>query len=62
MKPIDQNTARFFGLVGADLGFGGLADEAEAARTYALLEEMGQLDELDPPGPEPDVPVNGGRP
>jgi ribulose-5-phosphate 4-epimerase/fuculose-1-phosphate aldolase len=29
MKPIDQNTARFFGLVGADLGFGGLADEAE---------------------------------
>ena len=29
MKPIDQNTARFFGLVGADLGFGGLADEVE---------------------------------
>ena len=29
MKPIDQNTARFFGLVGADLHFGGLADEAE---------------------------------
>jgi ribulose-5-phosphate 4-epimerase/fuculose-1-phosphate aldolase len=29
MKPIDQNTARFFGLVGADLAFGGLADEAE---------------------------------
>ena len=29
MKPIDQNTARFFGLVGVDLGFSGLADEAE---------------------------------
>ena len=29
MKPIDQNTARFFGLVGVDLGFGGIADDAE---------------------------------
>ncbi|MDQ0396032.1 class II aldolase/adducin family protein [Labrys monachus] len=29
MKPVDQNTARFFGLVGVDLGFSGLADEAE---------------------------------
>lgn len=33
MKPVDQNTARFFGLVGADLGFGGIADDAaEGAR------------------------------
>ncbi len=29
MKPIDQNTARFFGLVGVDLDFGGIADEEE---------------------------------
>jgi ribulose-5-phosphate 4-epimerase/fuculose-1-phosphate aldolase len=28
MKPIDQNTARFFGEIGLDLGFGGLADDA----------------------------------
>src|SRR3546814_19628356 len=27
MKPIDQNTARFFDLVSYDLGFGGIADD-----------------------------------
>ena len=38
MKPIDQNTARFFGLVSYDLGFGGIADEAEeGARLAAAL-------------------------
>ncbi len=31
----------------------GKVDEAEAARTYQLLEEMRQLDELDAPEPEP---------
>lgn len=29
MKPIDQNTARFFDLVSYDLGFAGIADDAE---------------------------------
>jgi len=29
MLPIDQNTARFYGKVAVDLGFGGIADEAE---------------------------------
>ena len=28
MKPIDQNTARFFGVTGLDLDFGGIADDA----------------------------------
>ena len=28
MKPIDQNTARFFGEIAVDLGVGGLADDA----------------------------------
>ena len=28
MKPIDQNTARFFGKMGVDLDFGGIADDA----------------------------------
>jgi len=28
MLPIDQNTARFFGKTGIDLGFGGIADDA----------------------------------
>jgi len=33
MKPIDQNTARFFGRMGVDLEFGGIADDAsEGAR------------------------------
>ena len=35
MKPIDQNTARFFGIVGADLGFGGIADDAEEGSRLA---------------------------
>ena len=35
MKPIDQNTARFFGIVGADLGFGGIADEADEGSRLA---------------------------
>ncbi|MHA7970894.1 class II aldolase/adducin family protein [Rhizobium sp. CAU 1783] len=29
LKPLDNNTARFYGGVGIDLGFGGIADEAE---------------------------------
>ena len=33
LKPIDQNTARFFGRMGVDLDFGGIADDAgEGAR------------------------------
>lgn len=33
LKPIDQNTARFFGIVGIDMNYGGLADDAvEGAR------------------------------
>jgi ribulose-5-phosphate 4-epimerase/fuculose-1-phosphate aldolase len=33
MKPIDQNTARFFGKMGIDLDFGGIADDSgEGAR------------------------------
>ena len=33
LKPIDQNTARFFGIVGIDTNYGGLADDAgEGAR------------------------------
>jgi ribulose-5-phosphate 4-epimerase/fuculose-1-phosphate aldolase len=35
MKPIDQNTARFFGKMGVDLGFGGIADEAEEGERLA---------------------------
>lgn len=35
MQPIDQNTARFFGEVGLDLGFGGLADEAAEGERIA---------------------------
>lgn len=35
MKPIDQNTARFFDLVSYDLGFGGIADEAEEGARIA---------------------------
>jgi ribulose-5-phosphate 4-epimerase/fuculose-1-phosphate aldolase len=38
MKPIDQNTARFFDRVAYDLGFGGIADDAEeGARLAAAL-------------------------
>jgi ribulose-5-phosphate 4-epimerase/fuculose-1-phosphate aldolase len=35
MKPIDLNTARFFGKVAVDLGFGGMADEAEEGHRIA---------------------------
>lgn len=35
MKPIDLNTARFFGKVAVDLGFGGMADETEEGRRIA---------------------------
>jgi ribulose-5-phosphate 4-epimerase/fuculose-1-phosphate aldolase len=37
MKPIDQNTARFFGSVAIDLGFGGIADEAEEGTRLAKM-------------------------
>jgi ribulose-5-phosphate 4-epimerase/fuculose-1-phosphate aldolase len=38
LRPIDQNTARFTGLVGLDLGYGGIADdEAEGRRIAAAL-------------------------
>jgi ribulose-5-phosphate 4-epimerase/fuculose-1-phosphate aldolase len=38
LKPIDQNTARFTGLVGLDQGYGGIADdEAEGKRIAAAL-------------------------
>ena len=38
LKPIDQNTARFTGLVGLDQGYGGIADdEAEGQRIAAAL-------------------------
>ncbi len=35
MKPIDQNTARFFGIVGVDHNFGGIADDAEEGARLA---------------------------
>ncbi|MEF0941225.1 class II aldolase/adducin family protein [Rhizobium sp. BR 362] len=35
MKPIDNNTARFFGRLGIDLGFGGIADDAEEGERLA---------------------------
>lgn len=35
MKPIDQNTARFFGITGVDLDFGGIADDAEEGNRLA---------------------------
>ncbi len=35
LKPIDLNTARFFGKVAVDLGFGGMADESEEGRRIA---------------------------
>jgi len=38
MKPLDNNTARFFNRVGIDQGFGGIADEAaEGSRLAAAL-------------------------
>ena len=38
LKPIDQNTARFFGLIAYDTNFGGLGDTAEeGARLAAAL-------------------------
>jgi ribulose-5-phosphate 4-epimerase/fuculose-1-phosphate aldolase len=40
MKPIDQCTARFTGMVGLDLDYGGIADdEAEGKRIAASLEK-----------------------
>jgi ribulose-5-phosphate 4-epimerase/fuculose-1-phosphate aldolase len=35
MKPIDQNTARFFSILGLDLEFGGIADDAEEGKRLA---------------------------
>ncbi len=35
MLPIDQNTARFYGKVAVDMGFGGLADNAEEGQRIA---------------------------
>ena len=35
MLPIDQNTARFYGKVGIDLGFGGMADNDEEGMRIA---------------------------
>lgn len=35
LKPLDNNTARFFGRVGVDLAFGGIADEAEEGSRLA---------------------------
>lgn len=35
MKPVDQNTARFFGKLGIDLGFGGIADDAAEGQRRA---------------------------
>lgn len=35
MKPVDQNTARFFGKLGIDLGFGGIADDAAEGQRLA---------------------------
>ena len=35
LKPLDNNTARFFNRVGIDQGFGGIADDAEEGRRLA---------------------------
>ena len=35
MKPIDQNTARFFGIVGIDHSFAGIADDVEEGARLA---------------------------
>ncbi len=39
LKPLDNNTARFFNRVGIDTGFGGIADEAEEG--LRLVQAMG---------------------
>jgi len=39
MKPIDQNTARFFGSLGIDLDYGGIADDADEG--LRLAEALG---------------------
>lgn len=44
MKPIDQNTARFFGKLGIDLGFGGIANDA--AEGERLAETFGNKSTL----------------
>ena len=44
MPPIDQNTARFFGDLAIDTGFGGIADDAaEGARITAALGDRSTL-------------------
>lgn len=40
LKPLDNNTARFWGDVGIDLGFGGIADAAEEGER--LADALGQ--------------------
>ncbi len=35
MRPIDQNTARFFGKIAVDLGYGGIADNAQEGQRIA---------------------------
>jgi ribulose-5-phosphate 4-epimerase/fuculose-1-phosphate aldolase len=35
MRPIDQNTARFFGSLGLDLDYGGIADDAKEGTRFA---------------------------
>lgn len=37
MLPIDQNTARFYGMVGVDTHFGGIADEAGEGKRLASV-------------------------
>ncbi|WP_062221158.1 class II aldolase/adducin family protein [Aureimonas sp. D3] len=44
LKPIDQNTARFFGTLGIDLGFGGIANDA--AEGERLAEAFGNRSAL----------------
>jgi ribulose-5-phosphate 4-epimerase/fuculose-1-phosphate aldolase len=44
IKPIEQNTARYFNRVATDTSFGGMADtEAEGARLLALLGDKSRL-------------------
>lgn len=44
LKPIDQNTARFYGRIAMDLGYDGIADnEAEGARLAKILGDRGVL-------------------
>ncbi|MDK3017048.1 class II aldolase/adducin family protein [Pseudodonghicola flavimaris] len=44
MVPIDNNTARFYGRIGYDLGFGGIADAEEEGER--LAESLGDKDVL----------------